>query len=434
MRKENEELRTILGAFRTGCKDHACDAARLLFDLDEHYESIAKTLSHLSLGELRREDVPTLAEATTPLPEALANLGSPLTSFSNGVRNTRHYRSTSHLAILDPDSNSCGISVEQLGPWTTVTADEKLIKHLLHLYFTWTHPFFALFSEELFWHGFDSTRLKYCSPILVNAVLALACNFSDRPEGLSNPCYPESAGTQFFAEAERLVADNGQSCLTTIQAFGVMSIREAMNGHYSSAWGYVARMMAMLDELGLHIPCNGLTNAEAEARKITFWGCYVLGNAWAICDGHRSALPPDDIWIERSVSREATFESRIWKPYSDENAPEKWSQFEQPGSTYSLLLQSILLSEIVNDTVRTFSHPVDGFSSRKQQLQQLRDRFQEWLQALPENLRVRHNAPSLPHVLTLQQVYQIECEVSRLLTILAASTIITASVTSSVPS
>src|SRR5271163_1577557 len=114
--------------------------------------------------------------------------------------------------------------------------------------------------------------------MLVNAVLAVACNYSDRPEARADVNDPSTVGDHFFAEAKRLLAENERSCLTTVQALGVMSIRQAMNNQDSTGWRYAAQMMSMTVELGLHTsyaaqPHGKLTASEVEARKVTFWGC-----------------------------------------------------------------------------------------------------------------------------------------------------------------
>ena len=57
--------------------------------------------------------------------------------------------------------------------WTTVTNDEELISHLISLYFVWEHQTVPFLDRELFMEDFESGQGSFCSPFLVNAVLAL---------------------------------------------------------------------------------------------------------------------------------------------------------------------------------------------------------------------------------------------------------------------
>lgn len=61
--------------------------------------------------------------------------------------------------------------------WTDITSDIDLVWHLLALYFCWEYPIFASLSKENFLNDFKDGRPRYCSPMLVNALLALGCRF-----------------------------------------------------------------------------------------------------------------------------------------------------------------------------------------------------------------------------------------------------------------
>jgi hypothetical protein len=62
-------------------------------------------------------------------------------------------------------------------PWTTVTDDSGLVSHLISLYFTWNHLFFNWIDRDLFLRDLNSgnAHSPFCSPFLVNAILADAC-------------------------------------------------------------------------------------------------------------------------------------------------------------------------------------------------------------------------------------------------------------------
>lgn len=123
------------------------------------------------------------------------------------------------------------------------------------------------------------SRSQYCSALLVNAVLALGCAYSDRLEARLNQQDPSTAGDHFFAEAKRLLVDDDSSDLTTVQALAIMCLREASFGRDSSGFQFAGRSVRMLIELGLHLSIGpagaNLKPSEVEARKNTFWGCFI---------------------------------------------------------------------------------------------------------------------------------------------------------------
>ncbi len=126
----------------------------------------------------------------------------------------------------------------------------------LSLYFTWSHPWYLLFAEEIVIHALKDKSSKYCSPLLVNAILALGCQFSDRPEARKDQNNPATVGDHFFEEAERLYhAEREHTSLTMVQALGLMAIRQGMKDRDSSGRAYNAIMMSrFISSFGLTEP------------------------------------------------------------------------------------------------------------------------------------------------------------------------------------
>jgi hypothetical protein len=163
--------------------------------------------------------------------------------------------------------------------WTSVTADSDMVEHLMSLYFSWEYPIFAGLSKRHFLHDFNSGRRRYCSSLLVNAILAVGCRFSDRFSKQGNSDKGETAEDQFHTEAERLwEVEQDSPSLTTIQATGLMSIREASTGKYQKSWYYSGQSIKMAIEMGLHVPFDMMDSSEDDhdVRSITFWGACSL--------------------------------------------------------------------------------------------------------------------------------------------------------------
>lgn len=258
----------IVDAIRQGSDAEVADIVHHI-RAGERLETIAESL---------KEDVSLLGRSGShSLETDLADIVGTTKVGRSGE--TRVFGHTSSLGLVPNDDEFPAHPDARTETWTKVTRDAELVEHLMSLYFCWQHPFYVLFSQECFRHDMARGRPKYCSSLLVNAILACACLFSDRPQALADVENPRTAGDHFFAEARRLLFADERSSLTTVQALGVMSIREAICSRDSAGYRYAGRCMRMALELGLHLCFNGagartLTPTEIEVRKITFWGCF----------------------------------------------------------------------------------------------------------------------------------------------------------------
>lgn len=161
--------------------------------------------------------------------------------------------------------------------WTTVTPDDELRHHLVNLYFTWQHSFFQSFPENLFRADMAAGRSKYCSPMLVNAICAAGCFFSDRPgtDGLVG---------KFHDEAVRLYKENNKPTITTTATLYLISYVEGTRGQLSALWMSSGASSLMAVDLNLQLRRLVKPSAnreqeqeqknEATARAHAFWGCF----------------------------------------------------------------------------------------------------------------------------------------------------------------
>lgn len=173
--------------------------------------------------------------------------------------------------------------------WTEVTKDSKLVIHLIHMYFTWHYTYFTTLSKSLFHRDFvlgkpasDSRqRTRYCSSLLVNAMLALGCHFTSWEASREVHRNSATAGDHFFREAKRLIMRDGEwenPRLTTVQALALMSVREAGCGREAKGWVYSGMSFRMAYDLGLNVDSGSSNRSddEIDARKVTIWGCFLF--------------------------------------------------------------------------------------------------------------------------------------------------------------
>lgn len=183
-------------------------------------------------------------------------------------------------SYVDQDPHASRLEIPR-STWTEVTNDIHLVEHLMALYFCWEYPTFASLSKEHFLSDFRAGRSRYCSSLLVNAMLALGCRFSNLPESRADPNDPSTSGDHFFAEARRLLAEDDRRSITCIQALGLISIREASCGHDSESFHYAGQAIRLAVEEGLHLEVDHslghISHDEIDSvRSTTFWGAFAL--------------------------------------------------------------------------------------------------------------------------------------------------------------
>ncbi|OTA99012.1 hypothetical protein M426DRAFT_325523 [Hypoxylon sp. CI-4A] len=338
--------------------------------------------SHSQTVSTRSDSHPDIMQWTTEAPPH-SRVGMWLQDQSSSSEGPR-YRGVDQ--VLAPfESPEMKVSP---GTWTTVTRDSGLVSHLLALYFCWEYPTFASLSKEHFLKDFLNGRDRYCSPILVNALLALGCRFSTQPNTRANPSDSRTAGDHFFKEALRLFyRENNHHNLTTIQALGIMSIREASCGRDSESWFYAGQSIRLAIEMGLHRLQNDGDEDEIAVQAATFWGAFALDHAWSLATGSLPQcscfphLPPKPAIID-------DIEASLWVPYTDDGAPLQRS-CEQPSNVRSVYKCFCELSELVHQSLYVLHSPGKPVTSRD--LLAIYTQYLNWYDRIPEVLRLGHN-------------------------------------------
>ncbi|KAK4231468.1 nitrogen assimilation transcription factor nit-4 [Podospora fimiseda] len=324
---------------------------------------------------------------------------------SQGAGPSRIKRFNSLENVLVPEHPGARI---QTSTWTDITSDPGLVQHLLALYFCWEYPTFASLSKEHFLRDFADSRPRFCSSILVNALLALGCRFSSKPNTRAHPNDPYSSGDHFFKECQRLLQqEDNHHKLTTIQALGIMSIREASCGRDSESWYYAGQSIRLAIEMGLHrIQDDGKDDDESAVQAATFWGAFALDHAWSLATG---SLPQSSVFL-RVPPKPAIIddiEASLWIPYTDDGkgvairtippefrlnnppgAPLQRS-CEQPSNVRSVYKCFCELSELVHQSLYVLHSPGRPLTSKD--LLDTYTQYLNWYERIPEVLRLGHN-------------------------------------------
>lgn len=138
------------------------------------------------------------------------------------------------------------ISMQRQGLATTACLGKstplsmELQEHLLELYWTSQHPWNYLIYKKTLCSAFQSRLYgKYCTPLLLSAIFALASRFSDRTDLRTVADDHNTAGYAFFEQAKLLLLYESQSpIVATVQAAALMSLRALSDGQEALGWLY----------------------------------------------------------------------------------------------------------------------------------------------------------------------------------------------------
>ena len=404
--------------------------------LDKVAERIVAREQGLELEESDQEDEDVNDHTHTssgPTPQFEKQLSTRVGELRLDDGSVRYIGGTSNLLFLQAEKDSQASSVSDAYPqqenpvtsWTNQTSDPDLVMHLVNMYFTWHYTYFTCLPKHLFFRDFmrgrppPDTRRKteYCTPLLVNAILALGCHFTSSPGARENPDDSATAGDHFFREAKRLIMDNDEyekPKMTTVQALALMSVREAGCGREAKGWVYSGMSFRMACDMGLNIDPSGLAHAaehtidpeEEDARRITFWGCFLFDKCWSNYLGRLPQLPSSAITVPKfDVFPDE--DSASWAPYTDSGF---MSARSQPARTRAVALQISTLCEISNDLLRHFYNPSDMDRSRGRQaelkmLSDIHTRLETWRRNLPAEMEPKEGG--LSSVLTMHMFFQL---------------------------
>lgn len=178
-----------------------------------------------------------------------------------------------HAAEMD-DSVLLGAAVSR---WTSVSSDDRLLRQLLGAYFVHQYPCYFPLHKDVFLDDMAAGRSRFCSPLLVNALLAAGCQSYHKIPGRHQFWLPQNLGYQFTAEAKRLweLERPGDNRITTIQAAIVLNIVVNLNGLDRIGRSYLEQALAMAQELRLFEESQHPEEEQMrKARTVTSWALF----------------------------------------------------------------------------------------------------------------------------------------------------------------
>ncbi|KAK5188393.1 hypothetical protein LTS03_011721 [Exophiala xenobiotica] len=115
----------------------------------------------------------------------------------------------------------------------------------------------------------------------------------------------------------------------------------------------------MACDLGLNVdaaPINEssrLADENIDARRITFWGCFLFDKCWSNYLGKQPQLQMPNITVKKPDVFPSE-DSEVWSPYTDAGVIQAHAQ---PAQTRAVALQPSKLAEISSDLLTSFYNP-----------------------------------------------------------------------------
>ncbi|KAJ5630281.1 uncharacterized protein N7484_010381 [Penicillium longicatenatum] len=157
---------------------------------------------------------------------------------------------------------------------------EELQAHLINLYFDWDQPWLQVVNEQLFRESLASGG-RYCSPLLLNCILAVGSRYCDRIEVRTDPNDSNTAGKMFICVAERLINNDLRwPKITTIQSLTIMGMYYIATGSDAAGWLQQGMANRLAIDMGFNMDPAVLTGTvslpaiEIELRRQIYWALY----------------------------------------------------------------------------------------------------------------------------------------------------------------
>jgi hypothetical protein len=152
--------------------------------------------------------------------------------------------------------------------------------------------------------------------------------------------------------------------------------------------------------LGMHSKGN-MDETEEDARRITFWGCFLFDKCWSNYLGRLPQLHNTMVTVQKFEVFPVE-DAETWSAVTDSGISQAHSQ---PSRTRAIALQISKLCEISSDLMNFFYNPIDmdkakGKQAELKKLSEIHMRLETWRRELPKELEPKEGG--LPHMLVMQ--------------------------------
>ncbi|KAI5235324.1 hypothetical protein E4T43_09354 [Aureobasidium subglaciale] len=328
----------------------------------------------------------------------------------------RYFGTASNLHLIESQSKSSSenlmlrtpsrVNIQRLLEVADLsqTVDLQLEEHLLRLFFTWHNPSSYIVDEEVFYMARQSWFNTGVQNSYYNDVLK---------DAISMP--------QFFSDRAKILLDShlDSPCVATAQALVILASYEETCQNVARGWLFGGMAMRVAFDLGLHIDSTGyvaqgvLTVAEARARQVAFWGCYISNLLWSFHLGRPFSLDDSEVTVAKP-DPETLPSHPTWQPYSIPSLQFVSGGMQQNASQLPDITPEIFHHWIfLCQNIAAVGHALYSYTSiSKPALQELCEETTtelfHWKDTLPSHLQINPSDTEtikLPHLLMLHMEY-----------------------------
>ncbi|KAL9488234.1 hypothetical protein ACSS6W_000511 [Trichoderma asperelloides] len=207
-------------------------------------------------------------------PDDESSDGSSASSSADTQLGRHHnvYMRPYHAAeVIDPL-----IDLVKPSKWTAVIADDRLMRTLLRAYLLHEYPTFPVFHKDIFLQAMINNDKRFCSSLLVNALLAEACHCHMGIPNREQFWVPQSLRYRFLAEAIRLwELENVRVDLVTVQAATLLNLVYSHNGMDKIGEVYLNHALKKAQQLDLFGDHATIDNERMfHARVFSAWALF----------------------------------------------------------------------------------------------------------------------------------------------------------------
>ncbi|PYH48998.1 putative C6 transcription factor [Aspergillus saccharolyticus JOP 1030-1] len=235
-----------------------------------------------------------------------------------------------HLALASNRASSTQplqdcppIQTSNIGHWTDLV-DNTTASHLLSLYFIWDNPTWHLIDQEMFLRDLERGHTRFCSSLLVHALLFFGCSFSYHLARFTDRQEEKVLGQKLYSALQRLWnLEKDITCLPTAQSSIMIGLLCCTFGLDRMGTRYIMHGATLSRRLGLHHEHPSFFRSDGDEEAESASRCHKLV-AWAVFDVQALAAQvyrKESAWKEPpSVSFSQTEAAALdegdeWSPY-----------------------------------------------------------------------------------------------------------------------
>ncbi|KAK0656562.1 hypothetical protein B0T16DRAFT_425109 [Cercophora newfieldiana] len=304
--------------------------------------------------------------------------------------------------------------------WTSVSNDDDLTRKILEVYLLHDYDWFTAFHKDFFLKDMAEGRRRFCTPLLVNAVLCAGSHCYSRLRDRAEYWNPNSLSYKFLAETKRLFEYEAglekpegsvhdpdwiqkhhhwlTRRLTTIQTAHLLALDYALNCIDRIGFRYTLRAVEMAYEIDLfRQPPESLDADTKCVWGFTAWGLFSWEtmNCYYYCRTPLVRTSPE-IPLPNPLENQAWY-GEMWVRYP-------LSQSRLPMQHPLLFKAKSELWATINEfSLHAFSRPDPHKLLPPSEVLPFYKKFVNWMSGLPEALTPRKIA--FPHQLLMHMQY-----------------------------